>query len=282
MRSIADLFNVRGGAFTAALVLVVGPMSAGCDQGPPAPTECLVPSQVAEGAPVTHFDVRFVMGQAPITPGREVTSSTGTKLQASKARFYLSQPKLVDAGGRQVPTDLLDEAGNRLPYGVTLVDFERPESMKVFLRVPAGSYRDLALSVGVPATCESGERLNHSDASAMKAPLDVDRDMYWTWNSGYVFLKFEGRVASARGWDGFFYHVGDDKRFAALELQRDFTIPREGGAGPEIVADFERLLTSATGEARPDITNAGQRRVHGGDLADVLAENLRHSGFLRF
>jgi hypothetical protein len=116
----------------------------------------------------------------------------------------------------------------------------------------------------------------------MKAPLDVDTDMYWSWNSGYVFLKFEGRVADGTAWDRFFYHVGENKRLAAMELRRDFTIAAEGGAGPEIFADFERLLTSAAGESRPDITNTAQRRVHGGDLADVLAENLRQSGFLRF
>ena len=277
MTTRPHLFHVTVAVALAAAAI---PLPA-CDQGPPAPAACLAPSPAAEGAPITRFDVRFVSGLAPVTAGAEITSAQGVKLQASKARFYLSQLRLVDEGGRQVPTDLVDEAGNRLPYGVTLVDFERPGSMRFHLRAPAGRYRALAVSVGVPAVCDSGERLNHSDASAMKAPLDVDSDMYWSWNSGYTFLKFEGRVADRAGWQRFFYHVGENRRLATIELAGDFTIPAEGGAGPELVADFERLLTSATGEARPDITSAAQRGVHGGELADALAENLRRSGFLR-
>ena len=283
MESTARSFNVNRRLITATIALGFAAISlAACDNGPPAPTSCLTPSTLADGAPVTRFAVRFVAGEAPIAVGGEVTSSKGVKLRASKARFYLSQLALIDGAGQKVPTDLVDEGGTRLPYGVTLVDFEQPASMKLYLRAPAGSYRGLSASVGVPANCETGERLNHSDASAMKAPLDVDTDMYWSWNSGYVFLKFEGRVGEGASWAQFFYHIGENKRLATLELRRDFTITEQGGAGPDIVADFERLLTSTTGQARPDITNSSQRRVHGGDLADVLAENVRQSGFLRF
>jgi hypothetical protein len=282
MEPIARSLKDRTPAFTLLVAFVaVAPVLAACDYGKPAPDACLMPSALPDGAPVTSLDVHFVAGQNPLVIGSEVSPSGGPKIRTSKARFFLSQLKLVDAAGRPVPTELVDEGGNRLPYGVTLVDFERPASMKVHLRAPAGSYSGLSLSVGVPANCESGERLNHSDASAMTAPLDVDTDMYWSWNPGYVFLKFEGQVSQGTGWDRFFYHVGEDERFATLELRHDFTIGAEGGPGPSIVADFQRLLTSASGESRPDIKSSGQRRVHGGDLANALAENIRQSGFLR-
>jgi hypothetical protein len=283
MESTVRFLDIRPGLVSGSLALVAAAVSvAACDYGNPAPDACLLPSSMDDAAPVTRFDLRFVTGDVPLTAGGEATSSRGVKVKATKGRFYLSQPKLVDADGQQVPTELVDENGDRLPYGVTLVDFESPASMKLYLRAPAGSYRGLSASIGVPTNCESGERLNHSDASAMKAPLDVDTDMYWSWNPGYVFLKFEGQVAAGTGWERFFYHVGEDKRFAAVELRHEFTIGSQGGSGPTILADFERLLTAATGEARPDITDAGQRRVHGGGLADALAENIRQSGFLRF
>lgn len=54
----------------------------------------------------------------------------------------------------------------------------------------------------------------------------------------------------------------------------------DGASGPQIVADFNRLLVSPQGASRPDLTNPAERRVHGGSLADALAENLRGSGFL--
>jgi hypothetical protein len=278
LRSFKD--RTRALPVLAAFVAVAAFLEA-CDYGKPAPDVCLMPSALPSSAPVTTLDVHFVAGQNPLVIGSEVSASGGAKVRPSKARFFLSELKLVDGAGRSVQTELTDEDGNRLPYGLTLVDFERPASMKIRLRAPAGSYRGLSVSVGVPTNCETGERLNHSDASAMKPPLDVDTDMYWSWNPGYVFLKFEGQVGLGSGWDRFFYHVGEDDRFATLELRRAFTIAAEGGAGPTIVADFERLLTSAAGEARPDLKSSGQRRVHGGDLASALAENIRHSDFLR-
>jgi hypothetical protein len=268
-----------GAAMVLASSLVLG-----CgDRGDSATTEtCLPPSTVDPSAPITRIGVHFVAGSAPLLMGNEVTSANGATFKTTKARLYLSQVALIGEGGARVGAELVDAQGNRLPYGVTLLDLERPESLNVHLKAPAGNYQGMAVSVGVPETCGgSGSELNHADASAMEAPLDVDSDMYWSWNSGYVFLKFEGQVQDAGAWEGFFYHVGDDKRFAALELDMPFTLSPEGGAGPELIADFNRLLVSPTGASNPDITNEDTRRVHGGALADSLAENIRGSQFLR-
>jgi hypothetical protein len=281
MGRFASRSGSRALRFGAAVVLASS-LAMGCG-GDSATTEtCLPASTVDPSAPITHLGVHFVAGSAPLLMGNEVTSANGATFKTTKARLYLSQVALIGEGGERVGAELVDAQGARLPYGVTLVDLERPESLNVYLRAPAGNYRGMAVSVGVPETCGgSGSELNHADASAMEAPLDVDSDMYWSWNSGYVFLKFEGQVQDAGAWEGFFYHVGDDKRFAALELEMPFTLSPQGGAGPELVADFNRLLVSPTGASTPDITNDDSRRVHGGNLADTLAENIRGSGFLR-
>jgi hypothetical protein len=268
--------------FGAAVVLASS-LVMGCDRGESGtPETCLPAPTVDPSAPISHIGVHFVAGSAPLLLDNAVTSAQGATFKTTKARLYLSQVALIGEGGERVGAELVDAQGNRLPYGLTLLDLERPESLNVYLQAPAGNYRGMAVSVGVPESCGgSGAVLNHSDASAMPAPLDVDSDMYWSWNSGYVFLKFEGQVQDASAWEGFFYHVGDDKRFAALELHTPFTLSPQGGAGPELIADFNRLLVSPTGESRPDIKNADTRRVHGGALADALAENIRGSGFLR-
>ncbi|QRK11321.1 hypothetical protein JQX13_15325 [Archangium violaceum] len=252
-----------------------------CGERVEAPEACLSSPSVDASAPITRFGVHFRAGSAPLRMGTELSSANGATFKTSKARMYLSQVALLGEGGERVSAELVDEQGNRLPYGVTLVDLENPDSLNVYVQAPAGNYRGMAVSVGVPEDCASGEGLNHADASAMEAPLDVDSDMYWSWNSGYVFLKFEGQVKDAGGWEGFFYHVGDDERFASLELDAPFSIPPEGGSGPELIADFNQLLVSPTGASRPDITDPDERGVHGGALADSLAENIRGSRFLR-
>lgn len=264
-----------------ALILAAALLSACGGGSKPAPEQCLEPSKVDAAAPVTRLGVHFVAGSTMLIPGNEAAFTNGVSFTPTKARLYISELSLLSPTGERVKADLVDASGARLPYGVALLDFERPESMNVHLRAPAGDYRGLALSVGVPQQCESGEGLNHSDASEMSRPLDVDSDMYWSWNPGYVFVKFEGQVESGTGREGFFFHVGEDARFASLALEHDFTLSAEGGQGPELIVDFERLITSPAGQPKPDVTNPDQRRVHGGAWADALADNIRGSGFLR-
>lgn len=264
-----------------AAVLLASSLLFGCGDRTVAPEACLSPPTVEASAPITRLGVHFMAGAAPLHLGMELTSANGATFKTTKARMYLSRVALLGERGERVSAELVDEQGNRLPYGVTLVDLENPDSLNVYVQAPAGNYRGMTVSVGVPETCASGEGLNHSDASAMAAPLDVDSDMYWSWNPGYVFLKFEGQVKDASGWEGFFYHVGGDERFASLELDTPFSIPPDGGSGPELIADFNQLLVSPTGAPKPDITDSDERGVHGGTLADVLAENIRGSHFLR-
>lgn len=51
-----------------------------------------------------------------------------------------------------------------------------------------GDYSDIRFSIGVPRA------LNHSDPTMAPYPLDVgNADMFWEWNSGYIFFLAEGR-----------------------------------------------------------------------------------------
>ncbi|MBK8003329.1 MAG: metallo-mystery pair system four-Cys motif protein [Gemmatimonadetes bacterium] len=51
-------------------------------------------------------------------------------------------------------------------------------------RVPAGDYRGLRFTVGVPWA------LNHLDLTRQAPPLDLTA-MFWTWASGYTFLRLD-------------------------------------------------------------------------------------------
>jgi hypothetical protein len=273
-RPLAPLVTVRVTLVVATILI------GGCADAPAPLDRCAGASSVDPAAPVTRIDVRLEAAQQRLVPDGAVTAG-GMTLEPTKARLYLSDIALIGEGGERVAAELVDVEGQRLPYELTLIDLADPGSRSLHVRAAAGDYRGLAISVGVPGSCTSGELLNGADASAMQAPLDVDSDMYWSWNSGYVFLKFEGRVLADDRRDPFFYHVGGDDRFAALELDGSFVLAEDGGSGPAIVADFDRLLTSADGAARPDVSDPEQRRVHAGPLADELARNIRTSGFLR-
>lgn len=263
------------------IVTILGAGAAACGGEPTGAETCSSPSPMSRTHPIASFDVRFAAGDEPLLLDRPIVWAEETVIRPTKARLFVSEVTLVAESGSELAAELVDARGERHPYELTLLDLERPEALVLNLRAPAGRYRALRLAVGVPPNCASGEVLNHADAAAMQAPLDVDSDMYWSWNAGYVFLKFEGQVLETTDWSGFFYHVGGPDRLARLELPGPIELKPEGGPSGTLIADFRRLLSSADSPHGPDVLRTEERRVHGGPLADALADNIRGSRFLR-
>jgi hypothetical protein len=85
-------------------------------------------------------------------------------------------------------------------HGVFLVDLSeaKPDKSTGFLyaatyfTMQAGDYSDIRFNIGVPRA------LNHSDPTQAPYPLDVgNTDMFWEWNSGYIFFLAEGKSSAA-------------------------------------------------------------------------------------
>jgi uncharacterized repeat protein (TIGR04052 family) len=68
---------------------------------------------------------------------------------------------------------------------------------EITVLAPAGSYRGVAFTLGVPFA------RNHGDLAAQPAPLSLSR-LFWSWNGGYKFLRVDLRAAqgdsAATGW----------------------------------------------------------------------------------
>ena len=48
-----------------------------------------------------------------------------------------------------------------------------------------------------------------SQRTGVLDPSGAGADMYWTWNSGYIFFKMEGTSPAATGMgNSFMYHIG--------------------------------------------------------------------------
>jgi hypothetical protein len=166
------------------LLFAVTTQASACSAPPPPPLDrCAGASAVDPSAPVVRLDVRLEAGSAPLAVDEAVSLDGGVVIRPSKARLYLSEIVLLTDAGERVAVALVDAAGATLPYELALVDLDRPQAA-IHLRAPEGRYRGMTVSVGVPSRCSSGEPLNHADASSMHPPLDVDSDMYWSWNAG--------------------------------------------------------------------------------------------------
>jgi len=83
-----------------------------------------------------------------------------------------------------------------------LIDFSEPASLCIHLNSEKKiKYNQVKFNIGIDSlTNVSG---------AMGGDLDPTKGMYWTWQSGYINLKLEGKssLCKTRGND-FFYHLG--------------------------------------------------------------------------
>lgn len=126
---------------------------------------------------------------------------TRESLTPSDFAFFVSDVRLTTRDGREVAVTLdqdLYQAGN-----LALMDFEDGTgpclngnaSLHTSLTgsVPEGEYTGVAFTIGVPFD------RNHLDLATQPAPLSVTR-MFWAWNSGHKFLRFDAKSASGKNW----------------------------------------------------------------------------------
>lgn len=145
-----------------------------------------------------HFDHR--VGSEKLTFGTTYKTSLGEEFTVSMLNYFVSNVTLTNADGTVLA----------FPDQYFLLRHADPATLHVDLKnVPSGNYKSLSFVVGV----DSAKSV--SSADALKGTLDPGAwadPMYWSWNSGYIFWRFEGTSPVAPvGPDGkrtFSIHVG--------------------------------------------------------------------------
>lgn len=123
-------------------------------------------------------------------------NAVGESFKVTKLKYYVSNFSLtkVDGSTYTVPQDSC----------YFLIDESASSSTRPMLKVPEGEYKTLSFVLGVDSlrnTMDVSKRTGVLDPTASAA------DMYWGWNSGYIFFKAEGTSTAANG-GNFAYHVG--------------------------------------------------------------------------
>ncbi len=94
-----------------------------------------------------------------------------------------------------------DKDGFKEENSYHLIDESKPASKTITVALPAGNYTAVQFLLGVDSL--------HNVSGAQSGDLDPDKDMFWTWNSGYVMAKIEGNSpASTIVNHKFEYHIG--------------------------------------------------------------------------
>lgn len=127
------------------------------------------------------------------------TSFTSVGSETSDAqvrdfRFYVSNIRLVDDQGSEVPVEL-EQDGVWQYENVALLDFEDGTGFcadtgnadlntTIVGTVPEGNYDGIRFDIGVP------DELNHTDPNTAEPPLNV-LSMNWSWLAGRKFVRFD-------------------------------------------------------------------------------------------
>lgn len=155
-----------------------------------------------KGAIELHFDNRA--GSADLVLNTTAyKNSFNEDMTFTRFDYYISNIKLIKEDGSiyTVPRD----------NSYFLVKENDAASQEIKLTgVPENNYTGVTFTIGVDSLKNVAPL---AERTGVLDPSGAGADMYWAWNSGYIFVKMEGTSPSARldsvsGIRPFKYHIG--------------------------------------------------------------------------
>lgn len=126
------------------------------------------------------------------------TNNSGEQFKITKLKYYVSNFELTKADGSTftVPQD----------SSYFLIDESEVGEHLATLQVPEGEYTSIKFMVGVDSLRNT---MDIAQRTGVLDPTAAGGDMYWSWNSGYIFFKMEGTSPASTQTDNIFqYHIG--------------------------------------------------------------------------
>lgn len=188
------------------------------------------------------------VGASALTLGTAYTNGSGEDFTVTTLNYFVSNVSLKKEDGTTVS----------FPNQYFLIRQSDASTWAPELKdVPAGNYTSITFNVGVDST------KSVSDVSQRTGALDVATNgMYWSWNSGYVFFRFEGTSsvvpASSSGAKAFQLHVGgyggiaatsktaNNNRSVTLALPTKATVRNNIAPKLQMYADLAKVFNGTT------------------------------------
>ena len=136
-----------------------------------------------------------VGSQPLILNSQTYKNANGDDFTISSFKYYISNVQLIKADGKAVV----------LPETYYLIDAaDKASAHQLAEKIPAGDYVSIKMTIGVDSA--------HNFLGAQAGALDPAKGMFWTWNSGYIFVKLEGNSAKSTAADNKLnFHIGGAK-----------------------------------------------------------------------
>jgi hypothetical protein len=175
---------------TIALVLGISIFFAACEK-----TDSIGPNDKND---LSLYFENMVGTDAIVLGTKTYTNGSGEDFTVTTLNYFVSNIKLKKADGTELKIDdkyFLVKESVEASKTITLTD------------IPAADYTSVSFMIGV----DSAKSV--SDVSKRTGVLDPASygtdNMYWSWNSGYIFFKMEGTSSkSAAAAKGYKLHIG--------------------------------------------------------------------------
>lgn len=201
------------------------------------------------------------------------TDESGESYTISTLDYFISNIKLKTADGAEytVPKD----------ESYFLIKEENESTHVVELdNVPAGDYTSFTFTIGVDSLKNTAPI---SERTGVLDPAGEAAGMYWSWNSGYIFLKMEGSSpVSTTNDKKIYYHIGGFGGFSSATLNNIKTVTVNAPSSmsakvrkdklktPEVhlFADASKILDGSS-----NISIEANSMVHFSEISGQIANN---------
>jgi hypothetical protein len=140
-----------------------------------------------------RFDNRF--GSERLQPEQSFYLNENDTLVINRFKYYISHIQLIDLTGKTIVPE----------NQYYLIDIADEKSTAIQLSVPESRYTGIRFLIGVDSI--------HNVSGVQTGALDPLHGMFWTWNSGYIMAKLEGKASSSMiAGKQFTYHIGGFRR----------------------------------------------------------------------
>jgi len=147
--------------------------------------------------------VKNLIDNVPFQLGQMLyTNNAGNQYRLDVLKYYLSNFEIIEENGSS------HKFGN-----YELIDYSKNESLSFILdSIPSGTYKKIKFLVGIDSV--TNKSLNNT------GDLDISYGMFWSWSTGYIFLKAEGTfIDSLNVEKPLIYHFGSGVAVTEIEIE---------------------------------------------------------------
>lgn len=191
-------------------------------------------------------------------------NENGDDFYITTFKYYISNIILTKQNGEKV----------NMPESYFLINAADSSTLTQELKgVPAGKYKSISFTIGVDSL--------RNFAGAQTGCLDPAKGMFWTWKSGYIFVKMEGVSSKSNSKKNrLTYHIGgaiapeNTIRSFSSELPKKLKINDRSSAQIDIAVNAAALFRGTTKVNFSDLSF-----TMGGPKSVIIADNYANGLF---